>query len=75
MSLSTEDVAKIAGLARIDFSNEELQQLSQELDAIVHYVEQLKSVDTEGIEPIAQVTGLVNVLRTDTEKNMFSIQK
>ncbi len=75
MAFSIDEVKKIADLARIDFSEAEMEQMSKELDAIVHYVEQLRSVDTEGIEPIAQVTGLVNVVRQDEEKQMFTTQE
>ena len=75
MTLSTEDVKKIATLARLKLSDDEVQQMSKELDAIVGYVEQLREVDTEGIEPIAQVTGLVNVVREDVVRDMFSIQE
>ena len=75
MTLNTDDVKKIAGLARLKLSDDEIQQMSTELDAIVGYVEQLRSVDTEGIEPIAQVTGLVNVVREDAVREMFSIQE
>ena len=75
MTFSTDDVKKIATLARIKLTDEEVQQMSTELDAIVGYVEQLRAVDTEGIEPIAQVTGLVNVVREDAIRDMFSIQE
>ena len=75
MSFTADDVKKLADLARIDFSDEEIAKLGQELDAIVHYVEQLSEVDTDGVEPVAQVTGLVNVVRQDEQKPMFSIQE
>lgn len=75
MAFSTDEVRKIADLARIDLSEQEIEQMSKELDAIVHYVEQLRSVDTQGVEPIAQVTGLVNVVREDQESSMFSTRQ
>lgn len=75
MSFTADDVKKLADLARIDFSDEEIAKLGQELDAIVHYVEQLSEVDTDGVEAVAQVTGLVNVVRSDEQKPMFSIQE
>lgn len=75
MAFTADDVKKVADLARIDFSDAEIEQLSKELDDIVHYVEQLDEVDTEGVEPIAQVTGLVNVVRKDEERKMFTIQE
>lgn len=60
------DVAKIATLARLALSEQEMAQLSNELDAIVHYVELLSEVDIEGIEPTAHATLVTNVVRPDT---------
>ena len=65
MGLSHDEVAHVATLARLDLGTEELEHMTTELDAIVAYVEQLQQVDTNGIDPVAQVTGLVNVTRPD----------
>ena len=61
------DVAKIATLARLALSEEEMSQLGTELDAIVHYVELLSEVDVEGIEPTAHATLVTNVVRPDAQ--------
>lgn len=63
--LTRDDVLKLARLARLDLSDEEIEQFSKELTAILHYVEQLQSVDVAGLEPTNQVTGLTNVTRKD----------
>lgn len=63
--LSREDVLKLARLARLDLSDEEIEEFSAELTEILQYVEQLQSVDVEGLEPTHQVTGLTNVTRSD----------
>ena len=63
--LTRDDVLKLARLARIDLTDEEVEEYSKEFTAILDYVEQLKSVDIEGLEPTSQVTGLTNVLRKD----------
>lgn len=65
--LSRDDVLKLAVLARLDLADEEIEQYSAELGAILHYVEQLQSVDVSGLEPTSQVTGLTNVTRRDEE--------
>ena len=65
MKLSKEEVKHIALLARLGLSEEEMEKYTQQLSSILDYVEQLKEVDTEGVEPTAQVTGLENVLRSD----------
>lgn len=65
MSLSKEQVEKIALLARLGLKEEEKEVFAKQLSSILDYVEKLKEVETEGIEPTAQVTGLVNVYRDD----------
>jgi len=65
MALTQEQVKHIALLARLGLSEEEIEKYSQQLSSILDYVEQLKKVDTEGVEPTAQVTGLENVMRDD----------
>jgi len=67
--LSTDDVLKLAQLARIKLSDDEVDEFSDELSAILGYVEQLESVDTEGLKPTNQVTGLTNVMREDVVKD------
>lgn len=63
--LSRDDVLKLAQLARISLSDDELDSFAIELSAILGYVEQLSSVDVSGLEPTNQVTGLTNVMRKD----------
>lgn len=63
--LSREDVIKLAALARLDLSDDEIAEYSQELTEILHYVEQLQDVDVTGLQPTNQVTGLINVMRDD----------
>jgi aspartyl-tRNA(Asn)/glutamyl-tRNA(Gln) amidotransferase subunit C len=66
--LNREDVLKLAQLARLDLSDEEVGEFSHELTDILRYVEQLGSVDVKGLKPTQQVTGLVNVMREDEVK-------
>lgn len=63
--LTRDDVLKLARLARLDLTDEEIEQYSKELTAILQYVEQLQAVDVTGLEPTNQVTGLTNVTRKD----------
>ncbi len=63
--LTRDDVLKLARLARISLSDAEVEEFSGELSAILQYVEQLSSVDVEGLKPTNQVTGLTNVMRKD----------
>ncbi|WP_165245260.1 Asp-tRNA(Asn)/Glu-tRNA(Gln) amidotransferase subunit GatC [Paludisphaera soli] len=65
MSLSTEEVAKVAVLARLRLSPEELQTFTGQLNAIVDYVAQLQEPDTTGVEPLAHGVEVRNVFRDD----------
>lgn len=63
--LSAEDIVKLARLARLHLSQDEVVQYQKELSSILGYVEQLDSVDVSGVDPTYQVTGLTNVMRSD----------
>lgn len=63
--LTRDDILKLARLARLKLSEDEITQYQKELPEILHYVEQLQTVDVTGLEPTSQVTGLVNVTRPD----------
>jgi len=63
--ISLQEVEHIAELARIGLTKEEKERFSEELSDILEYIEQLKEIDTKNIEPVSQVTGLINVVRED----------
>jgi len=63
--LTRDDVLKLARLARLSLSEEEVASYQKELAEILKYVEQLQNVDVSGLEPTSQVTGLTNVMRKD----------
>jgi len=65
MSVNTEQVRHIAKLARIAMSDDELERLVPELNAIIGWVEQLSEVDTDGVEPLTAVIDLKLRLRDD----------
>jgi aspartyl-tRNA(Asn)/glutamyl-tRNA(Gln) amidotransferase subunit C len=63
--LTKEEVEKIAVLARIELTENEVEKFQKDLSAVLDYVEELKEVNVEGLEEVSQVTGLVNVQRMD----------
>jgi aspartyl-tRNA(Asn)/glutamyl-tRNA(Gln) amidotransferase subunit C len=63
--LTPEEVKKVATLARIELTDAEVEKFQKELSTILDYVEELKQVNTDGIEEVSQVTGLANVQRMD----------
>ncbi len=67
--LSREDILKLARLARLRLSDDEVDQFTQEITSILQYVEQLSELDLNDVQPTLQVTGLSNVMRADEEIN------
>jgi aspartyl-tRNA(Asn)/glutamyl-tRNA(Gln) amidotransferase subunit C len=65
MSLTLDDVRRIARLARLDVSAAELDTTRDQLNGILSFIEQLQSVDTTGIEPMAHAVDVVQRLRPD----------
>ncbi|MEE4204856.1 MAG: Asp-tRNA(Asn)/Glu-tRNA(Gln) amidotransferase subunit GatC [Erythrobacter sp.] len=65
MSVTREQVAKIASLARIRMTDEELDRMAPELSGILDWVEQLGEVDVTGIEPMSAVIPNTLRLRAD----------
>ncbi|HMR55271.1 MAG TPA: Asp-tRNA(Asn)/Glu-tRNA(Gln) amidotransferase subunit GatC [Candidatus Doudnabacteria bacterium] len=63
--LTPEEVKKVAQLARIELREGEVEKFQKDLSSILDYVDELKSLDTEGLEIVASVTGLENVQRQD----------
>lgn len=65
MSLDNAAVRAIAELARIEVRDEELAHLAGELSGILHFVEQLAEVNTDGVAPMSSVADLTLPMRAD----------
>ena len=65
MSISRRDIEKVALLARLQLTEDELATMTSELAQIVGYVDQLGEVNTEGVEPMAHAVEVTNVFRDD----------
>jgi aspartyl-tRNA(Asn)/glutamyl-tRNA(Gln) amidotransferase subunit C len=72
MSVTRDDVAYIAALSRLQFSDEEMATMTTELNSILHYVEKLNEIDTDGVEPLSSIHDQMNVLRDDVEKDSIA---
>lgn len=66
---SHEEVEKVASLAKIGVSESEKDDLTASLSSILSFVDDLQAVDTKGVKPTTQVTGLEDVLREDEVVN------
>lgn len=63
--ISREEVQHVARLARLSLSDEELERMREQLDAILAYIDKLRELDVEGVEPTSHAVPLVNVMRDD----------
>ncbi|HZN32847.1 MAG TPA: Asp-tRNA(Asn)/Glu-tRNA(Gln) amidotransferase subunit GatC [Pirellulaceae bacterium] len=65
MSLTRADVEKVSLLGRLRLSEAELDKMTEQLARVVGYVEQLREVNTEGVQPMAHALDMHNVFRDD----------
>ncbi|MFO0923082.1 MAG: Asp-tRNA(Asn)/Glu-tRNA(Gln) amidotransferase subunit GatC [Pirellulales bacterium] len=65
MALDREQVKKIAYLARLHLEDAELDAMTEQLSKIVHFVDKLSEVDTEGVEPFVHAIEFSNVFGPD----------
>lgn len=63
--ITDDDVRKLAKLSSLALDEAHLSRTRDQLQAIVGYVEMLAEVDTTGVEPMANISGVVNVTRPD----------
>ena len=71
--LSSTGIKHIAKLARIELSEQEEEKYKNELSSILDFVNKLNEVDTEGVEPLYQTTGLIDSMRSDTSRGEFNM--
>jgi aspartyl-tRNA(Asn)/glutamyl-tRNA(Gln) amidotransferase subunit C len=65
MSINLDQARWVATLARLDLSDDDLVRMTGQISAILDYVDQLKQVPTDGVEPLAHPLDLHNVFRDD----------
>jgi len=63
--LSAEDVRKVASLARLKLSDDDIARYQQQLGNVLNYVHRLDKVDTTDVQPMAHAVEAVNVFRKD----------
>jgi aspartyl-tRNA(Asn)/glutamyl-tRNA(Gln) amidotransferase subunit C len=55
VKITREDVVRVAELAYLDLSEDELEKYRRQIDEILDYIGKLNELDTSGVEPMAQV--------------------
>ena len=64
-TITNDDVRHLAQLSSLQMSDAEVESLRADIEKIINYINQLDELDTDGVEPTYQVTGLQNVWRDD----------
>ena len=64
-TLTTDQVRKVAKLARLQLSEADVDRFTQQLGQVLGYVEMLNELNTDGVEPLAHPLEIENVLRED----------
>jgi aspartyl-tRNA(Asn)/glutamyl-tRNA(Gln) amidotransferase subunit C len=75
MSITRDEVAHLAHLARLSLSDEELDHLAPQLGQILSAVAQVQEVAADGIPPTSHATGLTNVFRADVPIDCLTPQQ
>ena len=75
MKLTKQQVQHVANLARLGLTAAEIEKFQVQLSSILDYVELLNEVNTDGVSPIRQITGLSSVARPDELRKVSSPEK
>lgn len=69
--ITKDEVKKVANLARLSLTENEIQSLQDDMSSILDFISQINEVETSNIEPTAHVLDIKNVFREDkTEKSL-----
>ena len=69
--ISRSDVEHVARLARLSLDDSELERMREQLTSILQYIDKLRALDTDAVEPTAHAVPLVNVMREDEVEPCF----
>lgn len=69
------DIEKVAHLARIELTPDEIEEYGSQLEQVLQHIEKLNSLDIEGIEPMAHAAPVYDVYREDEEQPDFNLSQ
>lgn len=75
MTISREDVEYVAALARLELTEQEIQEYTEQLNSILDYAAMLERLDTNDVVPTAQAVPLHNVMREDQVRPSIKHEK
>jgi len=65
MSVDKNEILKIASLAKLKFSDEEIEKFTSQFNEILNYMDKLNEIDTENVQPLSHPLDINNVMRED----------
>jgi len=75
MKIDSQTLRKIAHLARLDFEEKAEKEMISSMSEILDWVEKLNELDTEGVEPLTNMTQELNMLREDKVRPSLSHER
>ena len=73
--ITMDEVKHVANLARLAITEEEVEKLTNDLDAIISFAEELNELDTENVEPTSHVLDMKNIFREDVSKPGLPVEE
>ena len=72
MSITKEQIKHLAHLSRLELNDSELDSMQGDMEKILEFVAKIDELDLTGVEPLTQMSGSVDVMRTDEVLNMIT---
>ena len=73
--ITLKEVEHVARLARLDLSDAEKERMRSQLDAILTYIDKLRQLNTDNVEPTSHAIPMVNVMREDAVRPCFPTEE
>ena len=70
-----EIIKNVSKLSNLEFSESELETITPQFDKILNYIDELRKIDLEGVEPMTHVLDSTNVMREDEVKESIPVKE
>jgi aspartyl-tRNA(Asn)/glutamyl-tRNA(Gln) amidotransferase subunit C len=74
MKVDDELINNLARLARLEFKKEDKEEIKQDLQKMISFIDKLNELDTTGVEPLLHMSNNINVLREDEVQGSISTE-
>ena len=72
MNITKDQIKHLAHLSRLELTDNELDSMQGDMEMILEIVAKIDELDLTGVEPLTQMSGSVDVMRTDEARNMIT---